>query len=199
MLVIKLRFYLLIAILWIIGSLIIMRLNFIHNNQPVITYYSNYFGFIVLNEFLVQICYFPESIDYIIIITSSIIWTGLMQISIFYDTIFSLDNFRNANVSSITFIIIFLISLIFYQMYSYPKTRFHVGLTIGMEILNICVLLVLNGIDNTIDIQIRNWQIFYFIALNFPEKKYHIIYCSLIGMILSELILYGLQMPYDIY
>lgn len=184
-----------ITIIWLINSIVNLKLNFSHTHQSVIEVYTNYCMFVLLNEFLFQICYSPEMFDYIIILVTVIWWKCLNELQ-------ELKNYIVIPVIKITiiqFIVLFIvIIIIIHQAYWHSSKRHRILIIIGAEIFHICVLFVMTGINDTFPFYMRNWQIFYFNALCFPEKKYHVVYVILIGMTVCEIMNYGVQPPYEL-
>ncbi len=184
-------YYFTVTILWILTLLVNSQLKLSRGDIPLINNYSNYFGFILLSELMCKICYVPDHYGLIIITLSTVIWRVLSQLDEFH-MIFG--NLYGLDISIIIFIIIIGFIILIHQLVYYEHTRYKIFLRLGLELINMCTLVALS--EGSDIITMHRWQIFYFIVVLLPEKKYYIVYNILIGMIISEINSYGLQPPY---
>lgn len=179
-------------VLWMVVLWVSKTLNLDRTMYPAIDFYTYFSLYCVLSELIFLLCFNPDLLGYVAICGSCAVWKSASELSIVQD---SYNTIGTAHVSIITFICVIITGVIIHELYHYPEIRFSVGMTIGSIMFNICMAIFVSGLDQ-IAIDIKRWQVFYYMILLIQEKKYYLISSILWGAMISEIASHGLQPPY---
>lgn len=190
----RFKYYSVVSILYALTLFINEYLDLDRDEYSIIDVYTHYSVFILLSELAFVICYIPEIQEFVIMLGSLVIWRCLSQIPIIRD---DFNTLGGTTIRVDVLIIIMVIIIAIHQMFTGGDIWQQVLLTFAIELINICMLITLDGIDRTHSMAIQRWQIFYFALILFPVKKYHLVYAGLFGMLISEIASYGIKPPFE--